>query len=114
MIAMSWRESMSVRRSRRRRLAAVTLAALMLLLWPAAAAADFDDWCPDDSPPPVDFGLHRTGGKSYSAPPYWLHSVTGGEALLEAYLINGVIDIAQLQALTGGVANGMAHATAHR
>lgn len=91
---------------------ALALALAFLVIGAVPVLAE-SEWCDTGSPPPNDFCLRPTGVPSASAPPEWLHSTSGGSAVLAGYQATGSIDRSQLATLQGGVANGMAHATAN-
>jgi hypothetical protein len=73
----------------------------MVLLGGQALAGP--EWCDAGSPPANDFGLRPTGTGSVTSTLGWLNSTTGG-----------VIDLSLgVNTLVGGVAHGMAQATAN-
>lgn len=78
---------------------ATILTALVLPAFGGAALAG-PEWCDDGSPPPNDWGLRPTGGRSLESPTSWLRSTTEGQLTFEG-------DRPNVTSLRGGVATGM-------
>jgi hypothetical protein len=87
------------------------LGLIVALLLPTTAWAEAE-WWESGSPPPLDFSLQVTAQQSTTAPYTWLRS-TDSPALEQTWSTSGV-DTAQLEGVTGGVADGMTEALGAR